>query len=414
MSWWENEFLRIRANRLELAGTDAETLAREHGTPLFVYGRDRILARFRGLRDTLGDSTDLEPRIFYAMKANFHPAILAALAAEGAWIDVVSPNELKHALKAGFPASRTLYTGTSVCPADLEEAFSVEGLTINIDAIEQLELMREVRKAAFRGKPLRVSVRWNPGSGRGFSPKTVTAGVRASDGTPIKFGVEARKVLSVFLKAREYGFVPVGLHQHLGSGWVREDYSAVLETIDRMLRKAAELEKLGFKLEFLDFGGGFGPKYSRNQHVFPVEDYLKDICRRVRRAGLGIKALAVEPGKYLVGDAGALLLRVVYVKESYGNLFACVDGGTFNTVPRPAIYMQARHEIVNAHEVDGADKARITVAGHLCETGDLFGKERLMPAPRKGGLLVVLTAGAYCRSMASNFNLRDIPGEIVI
>jgi diaminopimelate decarboxylase len=414
MSWWENEFLKVRGNRLELAGKDAEALAARYGTPLFVYGKARILNLFRGLRDTLRGATSLEPRIFYAMKANFHRQILKTLAAEGAWIDVVSPTELEHALKAGFPASRTLYTGTSVCPKDLEAAFAVKGLTVNIDAFEQLELMNEVRKASFRGRSIRVSVRWNPGSGRGFSPKTVTAGVRASDGTPIKFGVEDRKVVPVFLKARELGFVPVGLHQHLGSGWVKEDYSAVLETVDRMARKASELEKLGFRLEFLDFGGGFGPKYFRSQHVFPVESYLTDVCERVRDARLGVRALAVEPGKYLVGDAGVLLLRVVYVKESYGNLFACVDAGTFNTVPRPAIYMQARHEIINAHEVDGPKKPRITVAGHLCETGDLFGKERLMPQPRKGGLLAVLTAGAYCRSMASNFNLRDVPREIIL
>jgi diaminopimelate decarboxylase len=297
---------------------------------------------------------------------------------------------------------------------DLRQAFGIPELTVNIDAAEQLELMREVRAAGFHGRKIRVSVRWNPGIGRGFNPKAVTAGERSTDGTPIKFGVEERKVVDVFLRARKLGFTPVGLHQHLGSGWVREDYPTVRRAVDRMVRKASELRALGFRLEFLDFGGGFGPRYFKSQSLFPVAEYFRYVCGKVGKAGLDVKALAFEPGKYLVGDAGALLLGVNYVKESYGNLFACVDGGTFNTVPRPAIYMQANHEIVNCLEIDAPNKPRITVAGHLCETGDVFGKERLLPRPKKGGLLAVLCAGAYCRSMASNFNLRDIPKEVLV
>jgi diaminopimelate decarboxylase len=167
-------------------------------------------------------------------------------------------------------------------------------------------------------------------------------------------------------------------------------------------------------LEFLDFGGGFGPRYLRNRGVFPVEDYIAYLTATVAQAGLSVKALAIEPGKYMVGDAGALLLGVEYVKESYGNIFACVDGGTFNTVPRPAIYLQAHHEIVNASRIDGPHRARVTVAGNLCETGDVFGRERSMPLPESGDILAVLCAGAYCRSMASHYNLREIPREILI
>jgi diaminopimelate decarboxylase len=414
MPWWENDFLSVRNNRVCLAGVEASALAEKHGTPIYVYGRDAIIARFRALQGLLDEHTSLESRICYAMKANPHAGILQALKDEGAWIDAVSPNEVRTAMKAGFPASRILYTGTSVSTADLEAVFGIDGLTVNIDAAEQLELMREVRERSFRGKRIRVSVRWNPGKGRGFSPKAVTAGERASDGTPIKFGVEEKKVKNVFIRAREAGFLPVGLHQHLGSGWVREDFTSVRRAVDAMVRKARELEGLGFDLEFLDFGGGFGPKYFRNQSLFPTPDYIRYVCESVRKGGLRIKAVAIEPGKYLVGDSGALLLQVEYVKESYGNIFACVNGGTFNTVPRPAIYMQARHEIVNCLEVDGSRKAKVTVAGHLCETGDVFGKERLMPLPRRGGLLAVLCAGGYCRSMASNYNLWEIPKEILI
>jgi diaminopimelate decarboxylase len=413
MNWWETDFVAVRGNRLLIAGRDAAALAERYGTPLYIYGKDRILERYARLEDALARHSPLPARICYAMKANPHRGILRLLQRRGAWIDAVSPCEVETALKAGFPAERIIFTGTSVSRADLRSVFAIEGLTVNIDAAEQLDLMNEVKRD-FPSRVIRVSVRWNPGIGRGFNARVITAGKRSSDGTPIKFGVEGKKVLGVFVRARKLGFLPVGLHQHLGSGWVREDFPMVRAAVDRMVRKARELEKAGFPLEFLDFGGGFGPRYLKSRAVFPVEDHIAYIARTVAKAGLGVKALAIEPGKYLVGDAGVLLLSVEYVKESYGNIFACVDGGTYNTVPRPAIYLQAHHEIVNASHVDGPVKARITVAGNICETGDVFGRERLMPLPGSGDFLGVLCAGAYCRSMASNFNLREIPREVLI
>ncbi len=414
MSWWENGFAEIKGNALFLAGVKADELAGKYGTPLYIYGRGRILDRYTVLEKAFAENSSLEARICYALKANAHPGILGLLQKRGAGIDAVSPNEVDAALAAGFSPERILYTGTSVSAEDLRRVFPIDGLTINIDAAEQLDVMAEVKRRGFPGRKIRVSVRWNPGIGRGFNARVVTAGQRSSDGTPIKFGVEEKKVTAVFERARDLGFVPVGLHQHLGSGWVRTEFGAVQQAVDRILQKARELRKSGFPLEFLDFGGGFGPRYSRAQGVFPVDDYIAYISRSVEKSDLGVKALTVEPGKYLVGDAGALLLRVEYLKESYGNLFACVNGGTYNTVPRPAIYLQARHEIVNATNVTAARKARVTIAGNLCETGDVFGKERLMPSPKRGDIIAILCAGAYCRTMASTYNQRDIPREILI
>jgi diaminopimelate decarboxylase len=414
MNWWENDFASVKKNKLYLAGVKAEDLAGRSGTPLYVYGRKPILDRFAALERAFAGSTSLDAWICYAMKANPNRGILSLLRNRGARIDAVSPNEVETSLAAGFSPDHILFTGTSVSFDDLERIFAIDGLTLNIDAAEQLEIMGRLKRRRSPGKMIRVSVRWNPGIGRGFNCRVITAGERSSDGTPIKFGVEEGKVVGVFERARALGFVPVGLHQHLGSGWVRGDFGAVQTAVDRMIRKARELADRGFVLEFLDFGGGFGPRYARGQGQFPVETYIEYISRAVKKSGLGIKALAVEPGKFLVGDAGVLLLRVEYVKESYGNIFACVNGGTYNTVPRPAIYLQAHHEIVNASRVACRQRARVTVAGNLCETGDVFGKERLMPLPRSGEILAVLGAGAYCRSMASTFNLREIPREILI
>ena len=144
------------------------------------------------------------------------------------------------------------------------------------------------------------------------------------------------------------------------------------------------LFRITWKNEPVDFGGGFGPRYSDDQEPFPIKEYAEYIGKKLDESGLKPKAIAIEPGKFLVGDAGVLLLRVEYIKKSYGNLFACVDGGTFNTVPRPAIYTQAQHHIVNCACVKAQSLEKITVPGNLCETGDVFRKEIWMPPPKKG------------------------------
>ncbi len=411
--WWENEFLKVRHNELHIDGQPATSLAERFGTPLLVYSRKRILANYQRLEHAFAGLGAKELRICYAMKANPHPEILKLLRRRGAWIDAVSPGEVEAARRAGFPSHRILFTGTSLSHEDIRRVFEVDGVTVTIDALEQLELMGEVRERFCPKKRLNVAVRWNPGLGRGFNPAVVTAGKRAPNGTPIKFGVEEKRVVATFRKAISLGFHPVGLHQHLGSGWVERDYPVVRKAVEKMVRVALRLERAGYGLKWLDFGGGFGPRYKQDQRLFPLERYATVICRLVTESRLSIQAVAVEPGKFLVADAGVLLLRVEYLKESYGQLFACVNGGTFTSLPRLVIYAQAHHEIVNSSKVRGR-KRPITVAGNLCETGDVFAKQRPLPLPRRGDILAVLCAGAYGRSMASTFNLRDMPREIVL
>jgi len=414
MAWWENRFLKIKNGRLFIEGREATQLAEKHGPPLFVYSQRQLLFNFRSLFKLFKESTPMEVRICYAMKANAHPRLMNVLKREGAWIDAVSPGEVEKSRETGFPGKKILFTGTSVSADDLFRVFQQDDVIVTIDASEQLELMKEVKDFAFKHKTIRVVLRWNPGIGRGFSPKTITAGARSSDGIPVKFGIEKKKVIPALVKASEYGFVPVGLHQHLGSGWIAQDYQAVKHAVDRMIQMACEVEQHGFRLDFIDFGGGFGPRYSEKQKIFPIKKYVQYIGRRIAQSGLKLKAVALEPGKYLVGDAGILLLRVEYIKESYGNLFACVNAGTFTSIPRPALYPQAQHPIINCTRINTKKRVKVTVAGNLCETGDVFGQEILMPPPQRGDILAVLMAGAYCRSMASRFNLREIPKEVIV
>ena len=414
MNWWENDYLKVNNQKLYLDEQEVREVAEEYGTPLFVYSKRQILSNFKRLAQAFTDKTSLDLRICYAMKANPNQGILRILRENGAYIDAVSPGEVDQALRAGFSRKKILYTGTSVSLEDLYQIFKQEGTIVNIDAEEQLKLMKETRDRWFKNKKILVSIRWNPGIGMGFSPKTVTAGIKSDSGMPVKFGVEEKRVIPVFQEAMNCGFVPIGLHQHLGSGWIRRDFEKVKRAVDKIIRMALKAESEGFSLEFLDFGGGFGPQYYSDQEIFPIKEYAEYICRKIEESGLRIKTIAIEPGRYLVGDAGILLVKVEYLKKNYGNIFACVNAGTFNTVPRPAIYLEATHHIVNCSEVTSEKEAKITVAGNLCETGDVFGKEIEMPLPKRGDILAVLCAGAYCRSMASNFNLRNIPQEIII
>jgi diaminopimelate decarboxylase len=413
-AWWANEFVSARRGKLYLGNVPADEVAQRFGTPLFCYGRERVAANFRAVRDAFSSRLHLPVRISYALKANPHPDILKTLRRQGAGIDAVSPEEVEAALAAGFSPGRILFTGTSVSRLDLARMMAVPGLTITIDALEQLDIMRDIApRRSGRGR-IRVSVRWNPGIGGGFNPKVVTAGRVTSSGIPIKFGLDEPKVAVAFERAARLGFKAVGFHQHLGSGWTLDDLPAVRSAVERMVRKAAELEARGVRLEFLDFGGGFGPRYRPGQRLFPVDRYAALIGASLSRAGLRVQAVCFEPGRSLVADAGVLLLRVEYVKESYGHLFACVNSGTFNSVARPAIYTEAQHPLVNASRVSGGPRRRLTVAGNLCESGDVFGKNVLLPLPRRGEILAVLLAGAYCRSMASRFNLRPIPREVLL
>ncbi len=414
MTWFENKFIKVRNGKLYLGGKEAKNLAEENGTPLFIYSREQILSNFRFLKRVFSHRFHLEVRICYAMKANSNPEILKLLEKEGAWIDAVSPNEIKRASQAGFPSERIIFTGTSLSAEDIKRAFRFKNMIFNIDAEEQLESMKELKDSLFPKKEFRVSVRWNPGIGTGFDHKAITAGKVSTDGTPIKFGIEEKKVTSVFYKAAKYGFLPIALHQHLGSGWVKKDLELVKRAVEKMVKKAIELEKAGIQLEFLDFGGGFSLPYSEKQEPFPVEEYADFIRKTVSQSGLKIKAIALEPGKYIVGNAGVLLLRVEYVKKSYGNIFACVNSGTLNAIPRTVIYPQAEHPILNCAQIESDSLEPVTVAGNLCETGDVFAKGVLMPVPRKGDILAILYAGAYCRSMASNYNSRDIPPEVIL
>ncbi|MBD3207379.1 diaminopimelate decarboxylase [Candidatus Bathyarchaeota archaeon] len=406
--------LEEKGNQLHIHDYSLSSIAHTYGTPTYVYNLERIRENYTRIRDNLIKYSDRKVSVFYALKANYNPEILRTLANEGAYADVLSIYESEFAIRCGFPSQKIMFTGTSVKNETMENMLD-NGILINIDSFS---MMRRLAKIAPEG--LNVSIRWNPGKGAGFDPKVITAGSR-SHGRPVKFGIEENKMIQLCQEALGLGFKPIGLHQHIGSGWTGEDVHNFLDTVSNTLNMAKTMtEFLGYELDHVDFGGGPGIPYKPDQKEFPIDVYARGICERVNKSGLDFENIFVEPGRYLTGDAGVLLTRVNTVEEKHGSTIVGVDAG-FNTLLRPAFYgryedhrfKEAYHHILNVDRLEGPTK-KCTIAGPLCETGDLLAIDREITIPKEGEVLAILGAGAYGYSMSNNYNLQPRPAEVVI
>ncbi|MBI2971871.1 MAG: diaminopimelate decarboxylase [Candidatus Aenigmarchaeota archaeon] len=406
--WWEiPNHLEVKNGELHIANAPAAETARHFGTPLYVYNEKRIADVYRRFSETIEKYAQKKVRIHYAMKANSNEGILRLLRREGAWIDAVSPEEARKALEAGFPKDKILFTGTSVSNNDMKQLVEL-GIRINVDSLSQVRRLRNIAPAGTE-----LSLRMDPGiTGASGHWKTMTAG-RESHGLPIKFSIPESGVITAAQLARDYGFRVVGLHEHIGSNWrTDEEVNEFLQTVDVVLEKAKQLTAMGCELEFVSFGGGPGVRYMENHPEFPLERYAEETCRKVAASGIECEALCFEPGRYLVADSGLLLMEVVDVKERYGDVIAGVNSG-FNHLIRPVLY-DAHHEIINCTKAGEKADTVVTVAGNLCETGDVFAAKRVMPKPEEGDILAVHNAGAYGFSMASHYNLRSLPQEVLL
>jgi len=401
MFWETPGHLDVRGGKLFIGGLDAAELAHEYGTPLYVYNGSRIVENYSRIFSALKKHSDRDVRVYYAAKANTSIAVMKLLSDAGAWVDVVSPNEARLALDCGFKRENVLFTGTSVSDRD-QEALVEFGVTVNIDSFSQM------RRLARFG-PRKVGIRWNPGEGAGHHEYVITAGKY------IKFGIPEEKIVDAFTEAVRLGLDPVGLHQHIGSGWLENDVDIFLETVDKTLDAARKItESLGKQLEFVDFGGGPGIPYMSGKLEFPLDKYASGICEKVKESGLDFGAIIIEPGRYIVGDSGILLTEINTVEEK-GVPIVGVDSG-FGTLIRPILY-NAQHAMVVCDKADREPDRDFMIAGNLCETGDVFHqvkKLRPLPTPIEGDILAILDAGAYGFAMSSTYNMRDLPAEVMV
>ncbi len=385
---------------MEINGIDVRELAEKYGTPLYVYDFKRMRNNAYRLKTAFKSET-FPVDVYYAMKANCHPTIVKLFWENGFGADCVSPGELEIALKVGVKPDNILYTGNYESLEDLRAAFE-SGVIINLDDITSLNRLLKV------GKPERISYRINPGKGRGKYEKITTGGDKA------KFGVPHEKSVIAYENALKAGIRRFGAHMMTGSGILEEAHFPNM--LDIFLDILGNIRKrLDISFEFIDMGGGFGIPYFGDDKTLDINSVGKKVIevfqRKVNELGLGNPTLALEPGRFLVGDAGYLISRVLGIKESY-ETFVGVDAG-FNTLIRPALY-NAKHPIVIPEKENIEEKIMVNICGQICENTDIFATDRMLPPLEEGDLLVFKQVGAYGNVMSMPYNLRLRPAEVAI
>jgi len=372
-------------------------LARIHGTPLYVYSRAAMRSALAAYERGFAGR---KVQICYAMKANSSLAVLQVFAQAGCGFDIVSGGELQRVLAAGAEAGKVIFSGVGKTRGEMRQALEAGIGCFNVESEAELDVLSEVAVACGRQAP--VSIRVNPN----VDPKThpyISTGLKGN-----KFGVAHERTLQVYQRAAGLpGLQVVGIDCHIGSQITEE--SPYLDAMDRVLDLVDAIETAGIPIRHIDFGGGLGIDY--NGDAPPEADALwARLLQRLDARGYGDRQLMIEPGRSLVGNAGVCLTEVLYLKPGEQKNFCIVDAA-MNDLPRPAMY-QAFHQIVPLNWREG-EATTFDVVGPVCESGDWIGRDRPLHV-RAGDQLAVLSAGAYCMSMASNYNTRGRAAEVLV
>jgi diaminopimelate decarboxylase len=370
--------------------SDSLTLTKKFGTPLYVYDGATIKQKCRELKRALPNAA-----WYYACKANTHPEIMRLVAKEGFGIEAVSPGEIKAALSAGVPVSKITFTCSNIEEAELVWVVK-QKIRVHLDSLHQVEVIGK----HFPGS--NISVRLNQGIGAGHHSHVVTGGPHS------KFGIDHSSIKDLTRIVKKCRLRVNGIHQHIGSNILKPEI--FLEAMDALLETAF----LFPDLEYLDFGGGLGVPYKPGEKFLNVAVLGKKISRTIstfyKRYGREA-VISFEPGRYLVAEAGFLAVIVTDIKRNPTKTFVGINSG-FNHLLRPVLY-NAYHEIINITRPH-ARMEKVTIAGNICESGDLFAKDRLLPMPHIGDVLMIKNVGAYGYTMSSDYNLRPKPRELFL
>ena len=392
-------FVCYQNGQLMVEGVALSELARQHGTPLFVYSKAAILAALAAYQRGLAGR---EALICYAMKANSSLAILKLLADAGCGFDIVSAGELERALAAGATPSKIVFSGVGKTRAEMRRALEAGVGCFNIESMAELDVLSDVAVACGQTAP--VSIRVNPNVDAKTHPY-ISTGLKGN-----KFGISHDEALAAYRHAASLpGLRVVGIDCHIGSQITES--APYLEAMDRVLDLVTQIEAAGIPIHHIDFGGGLGIDY--NGDTPPAADVLwQQLLGKLDARGFGNRKIMIEPGRSLVGNAGVCLTEVLFLKPGEQKNFCIVDAA-MNDLPRPALY-EAFHRIVPLAEANpAAQTTTYDVVGPVCESGDWLGRDRAL-AVQQRDVLAVLSAGAYCMSMASNYNTRPRAAEVLV
>lgn len=391
--------LAWRGGQLHVDDVPLASLAREHGTPLFVYSQAAILDAVLAWQDALKGRDAL---VCYAIKANSSLALLRLMAQAGCGFDIVSGGELERALAAGAAPERIVFSGVGKTRAEMRRALEAGIGCFNVESLAEMDELSAI--AGEMGCTAPISVRVNPDVDARTHPY-ISTGLKGN-----KFGISHAEARAAYQHAATRPWLRVkGIDCHIGSQITES--APYLEALERLLDLVEAIEADGTPLAHIDFGGGLGIDYAGEQPPAPAALW-GELLARLDARGHGQRRIIVEPGRSIVGNAGVCLTSVLRLKEGETRNFCIVDAA-MNDLPRPALY-QAWHRIVPLAEMLPGTPARVwDVVGPVCESGDWIGKDRPL-AVQPGDVLAVLSAGAYCMSMASRYNSRPLPAEVLV
>ena len=383
-------------NRLFCEEMSVQALAETHGTPLYVYSRRAFLDRFHEVRSAF---QACNPLVACSVKANSNLSVLKLFAEAGGGADIVSGGELYRALKAGIPADRIVYAGVGKTAEEITYAIQNDIHLFNVESMPELFAVN--RLAGESGRIARIGFRLNPDVDAKTHAKTTT-GKKEN-----KFGLPISEAAACYQEAMGLKHVRVvGMDVHLGSPLLSvEPY---VEALNKLIPLAADLKRQGIPLQELDIGGGFGIVYHEEQ-PFTLPQLAERIIPLIKPTGL---KLICEPGRYLTGNAGILVTRVLYIKKTAEKVFVITDA-CMNDLIRPAFY-DSYHEVNVVERASHLPPLVADVVGPICESSDTFARARRVEGVCEGGFLALMSAGAYGFSMASNYNSRPRSCEILV
>jgi len=404
--WLKYKDLEYRDGILYFENVNTLDLAKKYGTPCYIINENMIRKRYNELKSVI-DSEYKKNDIHFAVKANSNISILKILNSEGSHFDCTSQGEVYTCLKAGISPEKIIYTGNMFTNEDFEFAIKND-VVVNLDSLSQLErLERAYNKLKKEKKP--VSFRINPEFGAGHHIHDITAG------KDIKFGILEDQVIEAYKKARKLGFKDFGIHQHIGSGINNPyDFERATKKFLSIIKKI--INSLNIKFKFIDFGGGLGIPYHPEEGPLDLDLYkdivIKPFKELVNTVDIEEPVFKIEPGRYLTAESSIILTQINTIKDNGYKLFAGINAG-FNTLIRPTLY-GSYHHIIVCHKKEKEKKLKYDIAGPICESGDILGKDRELPELREGDFLAILDAGAYGYTMSSNYNSRPRSSEILI
>jgi len=393
------DYFNLKRNRLFCEDVEVEYLAKKYGTPLYIYSWRTFIEHFRKFQTAF---KPLNPLICYSVKANSNLTILNSLVRSGSGLDIVSGGELYRAKRIGCDGKKIVYASVGKTEREIRDALDYGIYMFNVESIPELELINKVATAS--KKKARVALRINPD----INPNThsyITTGKKET-----KFGIDFKLAEEVFLNKQKFTWLIIeGIHVHIGSQITEVD--PFVKTIKKILQFIDKLRSKKVLIKTFNIGGGMGIIYDLEKAKAPKE-FASKIVPLLKNKKLKI---IFEPGRFIIGNAGILVTKIIYIKRSWGKKFVVVDAA-MNDLIRPSLY-GAYHKIRPIVEISSKKSEHrelVDIVGPVCESGDFLGKKRDLPNVKQNDFLAVMSAGAYSFSMASNYNSRVKPAQVLV